>query len=86
MVNNMRCPVCQNNTFGENDYEYDICEECFWEYDVWQVENPDEDGGANCHSLNEYKKIYEKQKAINHNFSCKNTDDRDLMVKLDHSD
>lgn len=29
----MRCPVCGNDTFDDNDYEYDICKECFGEYD-----------------------------------------------------
>ena len=79
----MKCPVCQNNTFNENDYEYKICEECFWEYDPVQVGNPNYGGGANVHSLNEYKKIYEKLKKENPSFSCKKTNDRDLIIALD---
>ena len=56
----MKCPICQNETFNDKDYEYQICGECFWEYDLLQVENPNLSGGANKQSLNEYKKIYSK--------------------------
>ncbi len=80
----MKCPVCGNDTFDDNDYEFDICEECFWEYDPLQVDDPDCAGGANKHSLNDYRKIYEKLKADNPAFSCRNEADRDFIVKLDH--
>ena len=80
----MKCPVCGNDTFDENDFEYDICSECFWEYDVLQVKRPDYAGGANCHSLNGYRKIYWTLKANNPDFSCMNEADRKLIVKLDH--
>ena len=80
----MKCPVCGNETFPRKNYEFDICEECFWEYDPVQVENPDYSGGANCHSLNEYRKIYEDLKNRNPDFSCKKPNDRDLIIKLDH--
>lgn len=79
----MKCPVCNNETLIDNAYEWDICEECFWEYDPLQVSNPDYRGGANHHSLNEYKKIYNKLKKENPDFSCKNPNDRDLIIKLD---
>lgn len=82
----MKCPVCNNDSFDENDYEYHICPECFWEYDWFQVENPDEEGGANCHSLNAYKKIYQRLKMENPSFSCRNEADMKLMVALDHRD
>ena len=80
----MKCPVCGNDTFDDKDYEFDICPECFWEYDILQVDEPDYKGGANCQSLNEYKKIYWKLKENNVQFSCRNESDRELMVKLDH--
>lgn len=80
----MKCPVCGNNTFDDTDYEYEICEECFWEYDITQVENPDYAGGANCHSLNEYKKIYYGLKNKNPDFSCKKESDMKLIIDLDH--
>lgn len=65
--NKMICPVCGNNTFDEDDFEYMICPECYWEYDVLQVQEPDYAGGANCHSLNEYRKIYWNLKKENSN-------------------
>ena len=80
----MKCPVCGKNTFEENNYKYEICPECFWEYDVYQVENPDDDGGANNHSLNEYKKIYFRLLEENPNFSCRNRKDRELIVSLNN--
>lgn len=79
----MKCPVCNNDTFDDNDYEYEICKECFWEYDVFQLENPDERTGANNHSLNEFKKKYNKLKQENPNFSCKNPKDKELMLKFE---
>jgi len=79
----MICPVCGNDTFDNVDFEWNICPECFWEYDSLQVENPDYDGGANCHSLNEYKNIYWKLKNDNAQFSCKNKADREIMIQLD---
>lgn len=82
----MKCPVCGNDTFSDDDYEYDICPECFWEYDIIQVNEPDYAGGANCHSLNEYKKIYFDLKKQNPDFSCRNDVDRDLIVMLDHQE
>ena len=82
----MKCPVCENDTFDENDYEYAICPECFWEYDIFQVENPDCSGGANCHSLNEYRKIYLRLLYDNPAFSCENDSDRELIISLDHED
>lgn len=80
----MKCPVCGNNTFSDTDYEYDICDECFWEYDYVQVHNPDYTGGANHHSLNGYRKIYQDLKAQNPNFSCRNDADRQLIISLDY--
>ncbi len=82
----MKCPVCGNETFPDKNNEFEICKECFWEYDPVQVENPDYPGGANCHSLNGYRKIYEDLKKQNPNFSCKNPEDRKLIIKLDHTE
>ncbi|MBR6402131.1 MAG: NUDIX domain-containing protein [Eubacterium sp.] len=79
----MKCPVCGNDTFDEEDYEYEICPECFWEYDISQVNNPDLAGGANNHSLNGYKKIYEGLKKDNPQFSCQNESDRKKIVMMD---
>ena len=79
----MKCPVCGNETFDDNEYVYHICAECCWEYDRAQVKDPDFPGGANHHSLNEYRKIYRKLKEANPNFSCKNDEDRERIIALD---
>ncbi len=53
----IKCPVCGQYEFRrENDF--DICSVCGWENDVIQLENPDEDLGANQTSLNEYRQDY----------------------------
>jgi len=80
----MKCPICQNETLDDKDYEYQICEECFWEYDLLQVKNPNLSGGANKQSLNEYKKIYFRLKQKNPGFSCKNIKDREQIIKINN--
>ena len=82
----MKCPVCGNNTLDDNNFEYDICKECYWEYDSIQVNHPDLSGGANCHSLNDYRTIYQRLKKENPDFSCKNESDRNLIIALDQED
>lgn len=53
----IKCPVCGQYEFRrENDF--DICSICGWENDAIQLENPDEDSGANQTSLNEYRQDY----------------------------
>lgn len=74
-----KCPVCKNDIFDD----YDICRECFWEYDPIQVENPNYFGGANHLSLNEYKKLYEQLKKQYWDFSCKDEFYKDLILKLE---
>lgn len=54
------CPVC-----GKNELEpYDICDECGWEFDPWQYDEEDMDGGANNLSLKDYKKWWAKLNGI----------------------
>lgn len=50
--NSIVCPVCGEYKFK---YPFDICKNCFWEYDVFQFDSPDESGLANGLSLNDYK-------------------------------
>ena len=57
----IKCPVCGKYTFKKSG-DYDICPVCEWENDPIQLANPDEDGGANDLSLNEYKKEYKSKK------------------------
>ena len=53
-----KCPVCGKYTFPHLG-SYDICEECGWEDDRIQTEDPDYWGGANELSLNQFKEKYE---------------------------
>ena len=80
----MKCPVCGKDTFDEIDHDYEICPECYWEYDSIQVDAPDFSGGANSHSLNEYRRIYRHLIEINPRFSCRNKSDRELIIALVH--
>jgi len=43
--------------------EFDICDVCEWEDDPLQRENPEDGDGVNELSLNEYRKLWNKQKA-----------------------
>lgn len=56
-----QCPVCENYTIEAN---YDICEVCYWEYDVVAQEYPDEIIGANNISLKQAKINYAKFCAV----------------------
>ena len=51
------CPVC-----GKYEFEYagnfDICPVCGWEDDLVQLDEPDEEGGANNMSLNQARRAY----------------------------
>ncbi|MBO5056953.1 MAG: hypothetical protein J6C64_11455 [Lachnospiraceae bacterium] len=54
-----KCPCCGYYTFDKPPGgTYDICPVCFWEDDGWQLDNPDEGGGANKVSLNQAKLNY----------------------------
>ncbi len=58
----IKCPVCGALMFEYED-SYDICEECYWEDDLLQKEEPDRAGGANLLSLNQYRKEWEERPA-----------------------
>ena len=53
------CPVC-NHKYKSQEHHgtYEICDNCDWEDDGLQFDNPDYEGGANGYSLNEYKKRF----------------------------
>lgn len=57
------CPVCGTKCQGEYD-EYDVCENCGWEDDHLQRDEPDYSGGANEMSLNEARKAWAEGKPI----------------------
>lgn len=50
------------NFLKEDDY--DICEVCGWENEKYQLDHPDEDGGANKMSLNEARKAWAEGRRI----------------------
>ena len=54
------CPVCGKCTLTL----FGVCEECGWENDPLQYEDPDYAGGANQMSLNEAKVAYAQHKPI----------------------
>ena len=54
------CPVCGKFEFPTHG-SYDVCEECGWEYDGLQENEPDE-GGANPETLNGYRALYKAGK------------------------
>lgn len=58
----------------------------FWEYDSLQVSEPDRPRGANTVSLNDYRKIYQKLRNENPNFSCRNQDDMERILSLINGD
>lgn len=74
----MLCPVCRNATFDPDYYENDVCIECGWEYDTWQMENPFASKGEKV-SLEEYRHIYLELSIRDPNFSCRNGLDRELI-------
>ena len=55
----LRCPVCKDYFFSEEEYE--ICPICGWEDDPVQRKDPDFAGGANTLSLNEAIKKYAEE-------------------------
>lgn len=54
----IKCPICGKYEFEKVD-DYEICEVCGWENEQYQFNHPDEGGGANEMSLNEYKAAWE---------------------------
>lgn len=58
-----KCPVCGKYEFDEYD-SYDICPVCGWEDDAYQIENPDDDCGANNVCLNKAIEMYKQGKKI----------------------
>lgn len=54
------CPVCGKCMLSL----FDVCEECGWENDPLQHENPDYAGGANQMSLNTARIAYAQHEPI----------------------
>lgn len=51
------CPVCGKYEF-EKRLSFDICEECGWQDDLLDEDNPDSVSGANEMTLDEAKEAY----------------------------
>jgi hypothetical protein len=57
----LTCPCCENFTVESRDeIIVDICEVCFWQYDVVAHKKPDWNIGANHISLNQAKENYKR--------------------------
>lgn len=63
MEQKRKCKCCGEMTIDEDDM-FDICENCGWESDPFQEENPDYKGGANQMSLNEAKEAYKQNRRV----------------------
>ena len=54
------CRCCGYNTLKQfPNGTYEICEICFWEDDIYQTENPDDEDGPNRVSLLQARKNFE---------------------------
>ena len=56
-----KCKCCGNLTIEEYG-KYEICENCGWEDDLHQNEDPNYSGGANALSLNDYRRKVSEEK------------------------
>jgi hypothetical protein len=64
MENKRKCMCCGELTLDKDEL-IGICNNCGWESDPVQEDDPDYKGGANQMSLNEAKKAYRDGKKIN---------------------
>lgn len=67
-LDRMLCPVCYKYTLIE---WVDICHECGWQHNMVQYDNPNDDGGANNLSLNDYREFHKLKKSLNPNYTWK---------------
>lgn len=59
----IKCPVCGEYYF-EKENNFEICENCGWENDGIQFDNPDETDCANVMSLNEARVAWTQGRTI----------------------
>lgn len=52
-----RCPVCGKTEFPDW-LSFEICQECGWEDDLMDPDDPEEFTGANPYDLDEYREKY----------------------------
>lgn len=60
MSKKIKCPCCGKVYVDE----YEICDECLWENDPVQLDDPDFAGGANEMCLNEAREAYRNGKEV----------------------
>lgn len=66
------CPCCNNYTIESDDEVIvDICEVCFWQYDLTSHSKPSKMSGANGITLNDAIKNYKEYGACKKEFSQK---------------
>lgn len=59
MNNMIKCPCCGEMTIDDSDFPIvEICEVCYWQYDVVAQRNPDKIIGPNKVSLNTARENY----------------------------
>lgn len=57
-MSKLACLCCGYLTFDSNNYHFDVCPVCFWEWDELQNDNPHYDGGANHESLTQARQNF----------------------------
>ena len=59
-IADVQCPVCKAISFYSHDFpgSYIVCQNCGWEDDNIQYNDPDYEGGANELSLNQSIQVY----------------------------
>ena len=68
-----KCPCCGFYTIdSESEVITDICDVCFWQYDVVAQQYPDKSIGSNKISLKEAKKNYSIYGACKKEYADKN--------------
>ena len=66
----IECPCCGNYTIESDDEVIvEICEVCFWQYDLVAQKRPEENIGANGVSLIDARRNYKKYRACKKEFA-----------------
>lgn len=68
----IKCPCCKNYTIESDDEVIvEICEVCFWQYDLAAHKQPDLNIGSNGITLNEARGNYKQYGACKKKFADK---------------
>jgi hypothetical protein len=69
----IKCPCCEYFTHVTDEADapfFEICEVCYWQYDIVAHDNPDKVIGSNHISLNDAKTNYKQFHACKKEFSA----------------